>query len=275
MGSQTATVLSRPMTLPLLSATSKSFTPRLLLLLPSSPPMLRASSTRRSLRILTAVSAQSYLGSYTFKTYDVEECASKCDCTELCSSFNIFAERDPSLNPTKNNSDAFTVWGYYCPNPPSMTSFKCTLWGSDIDAEDAGNKGGYREDFEVVISASNGYSKTNTTVPPKTPEYEEPKDCGDKAIDAPEYWLGSKFFPGPFNPIVCSNYANKQSEVNGASGQKVQMFNAYYLHKNGHPWGTQCALYNSKLGNEWATYNGSNSGNDRFDCKRSWSYHLH
>merc|ERR1712113_141880 len=71
-----------------------------------------------------SVSAQSYLGSYTFKTYDVEECASKCDCTELCSSFNIFAERDPSLNPTKNNSDAFTVWG------------------SDIDAEDAGNKGG-------------------------------------------------------------------------------------------------------------------------------------
>merc|ERR1712029_570050 len=56
-----------------------------------------------------SVSAQSYLGSYTFKTYDVEECASKCDCTELCSSFNIFAERDPSLNPTKNNSDAFTV----------------------------------------------------------------------------------------------------------------------------------------------------------------------
>merc|ERR1712111_201998 len=39
-----------------------------------------------------SVSAQSYLGSYTFKTYDVEECASKCDCTELCSSFNIFAE---------------------------------------------------------------------------------------------------------------------------------------------------------------------------------------
>merc|ERR1712072_742442 len=105
-------------------------------------------------------SAQSYLGSYTFKTYDVEECASKCDCTELCSSFNIFAERDPSLNPTKNNSDAFTVWGYYCPNPPSMTSFKCTLWGSNIEAEDATNKGGYREDFEVVISASNGYSKT-------------------------------------------------------------------------------------------------------------------
>ncbi|RMY68022.1 hypothetical protein D0863_07396 [Hortaea werneckii] len=222
-----------------------------------------------------SVSAQSYLGSYTFKTYDVEECASKCDCTELCSSFNIFAERDPSLNPTKNNSDAFTVWGYYCPNPPSMTSFKCTLWGSDIEAEDASNKGGYREDFEVVISASNGYSKTKTTVPPKTPEYEEPKDCGDKAIDAPEYWLGSKFFPGPFNPIVCSNYANKQSEANGPTGQKVQMFNAYYLHKNGKPWGTQCALYNSKLGNEWATYKGSNSGNDRFDCKRSWSYHLH
>merc|ERR1712059_161448 len=120
------------------------------------------------------------------------------------------------------------------------------MGGSNIEAEDATNKGGYREDFEVVITASNGYDKTNTTVPPKTPEYEEPKDC-----------------------------ANKQSEVNGASGQKVQMFNAYYLHKNGHPWGTQCALYNSKLGNEWATYKGSNSGNDRFDCKRSWSYHLH
>lgn len=65
-----------------------------------------------------ATSAQSYLGLYTLKEYDVAECASKCDCTELCTSFNMYAERDPSLNPTNNDST-------YDPGYP-------TVWGQDV-----------------------------------------------------------------------------------------------------------------------------------------------
>lgn len=67
-----------------------------------------------------ATSAQSYLGLYTLKEYDVAECASKCDCTELCTSFNMFAERDPSLNPTNNDST-------YDPGYP-------TVWGQDVSS---------------------------------------------------------------------------------------------------------------------------------------------
>ncbi|KAI7238009.1 hypothetical protein KC330_g2866 [Hortaea werneckii] len=286
-----------------------------------------------------AVSAQSYMGLYTLDSYDPAQCAAKCDAAELCTSFNIYAERDPSLNPSANDSTAYTVWGYWCPNPPSMTSFKCTLWGSSIDASVATNMGSYREQFHVVITASNGYDKTDVTVPPevtsnvttsavpsttsssstssssssststtttqptttaksstlttktsttststKAPTstakpghpWSKPTNCNGKAINASKYWLGSRFFPGPFNPQVCGDYALAQNALNKAKGvnQQCQMFNAYYLHKNGVPYGTYCGLYNSRLDNSFATFKGGKSGRDSYDCKNSWTYSL-
>ncbi|KAF2723249.1 hypothetical protein K431DRAFT_283054 [Polychaeton citri CBS 116435] len=256
-----------------------------------------------------AVSAQSYLGLITLETYDVARCAAQCDDTDLCSAFNIYAERDPSLNPSKNDSTAFTVWGYWCPNPASMTSFKCTLWGSNIDASLATNTGSMREDFEVVITASDGYDKTNVTVPeppcpppttssstsiskatstptstPTWPHRPHPtgpspwkpgNDCHGKAINAPHYSIGSHFFPGPFNPQACSDYAVAQNKANQRSsrgGPTCEMFNAYYLHKNNQPFGTYCSLFSKQLDNSWATFSGARSGKTRYDCKQSWSF---
>lgn len=46
-----------------------------------------------------ATSAQSYIGLRVLNEYSVKTCAAYCDCTELCTSFNIYIERDPSLNP--------------------------------------------------------------------------------------------------------------------------------------------------------------------------------
>ncbi|KAF2723569.1 hypothetical protein K431DRAFT_219735 [Polychaeton citri CBS 116435] len=282
-----------------------------------------------------SVSAQSYMGQYTLQSYDVEYCAKKCDATSLCTSFNIYAERDPSLNPAKNDSTAFTVWGYWCPNPASMTTFRCTLWGSSIDGSLATNKGGWREDFEVVIAASNGYDRTNVTIPedptspvvtstvsstisipsststsasssttsagststtsstssatstspakPPTKPWGNGHNCGGKAINAGQYWMGSRYFPGPFNPQVCSDYALAQNAANAnaaknqgsASYSKCKMFNAVYYHKNGVPHGTYCSLYSTQLGDSWATYSGSKSSNgDKFDCKQSWTWTL-
>ena len=103
-----------------------------------------------------SVNANSYLGLYTLSSYDVEGCSQWCDNTTLCTAFNIYVERDPSLNPTAGE----------CPNPPSITNYKCTLWGSSISAADATNTGQWRADFEVVIAGSNGYDKTNNTTPP-------------------------------------------------------------------------------------------------------------
>ncbi|TKA25296.1 hypothetical protein B0A50_06200 [Salinomyces thailandicus] len=274
-----------------------------------------------------SVSANSYMGQYTLNSYNPALCAAKCDATELCTSFNIFAERDPSLNPSADDSTAPTVWGYWCPNPPSMTSFKCTLWGSNIDGSMATNQGQYREQFHVVITASNGYDKTNVVTPPdvsasvptastttstsaatptaatttlttstttktkNTPPgstknskaaadpkhpWDKPYNCHSQAINSPTHWLGSKFFPGPFNPQVCSDYALAQNAANKAKGvpQQCQMFNAYYLHKNKVPYGTYCALYNTHLDGSFATNAGGKSGGDEYECKQSWTYTL-
>ncbi|KAF1818820.1 uncharacterized protein K489DRAFT_326888, partial [Dissoconium aciculare CBS 342.82] len=236
-----------------------------------------------------SVQAQSYLGQYNLETYNATQCAALCDCTKLCTAFNIFAERDPSLAPSRasDNSTAFTVWGYECPNPPSMTSFKCTLWGSYITAANAKNNGQYRADFHVVITGSDGYDRTNGTTPPNPTgpapgssstatlhPWTHPQNCLGKAVDAPQYHLSSYFFPGPYNPQVCADYALAQSSINlnvaaslgvnaqvggllnlglGASAsasvkvQTAKFFNAVYLHRNGEPWGTYCSLYNSLL----------------------------
>ncbi|KAJ9632177.1 hypothetical protein H2203_000580 [Taxawa tesnikishii (nom. ined.)] len=262
-------------------------------------------------------SAQSYLAVYTFQTYDTLQCASLCDATPLCTAFNMYIERDPSQAPSANDSTAPTVWGYWCPNPASMTSYKCSLWGSNLDASTATNYGQNREQFQIVITGSNGYDATNSTTPPtcsapvsssaptstaaasKTSSsavasatatgtgssgfpWSKPQSCGGKAINAGQYWMGSKFFPGPFNPQVCADYARQQSALNKAqavakgvhSYTPCNMFNAYYLHKNSVPHGTYCALYDSDVSTSYATYSGGFSGNDHYECKQSWKYTL-
>lgn len=90
-------------------------------------------------------SANSYLGLHTFDTYDVAACAALCNAIDICSAFNIYFERDPTVNPGPN-----------CPNPPSFTNVKCTLWGSRLTPETATNTGQYRRDFLVVIAGSDG-----------------------------------------------------------------------------------------------------------------------
>lgn len=42
-------------------------------------------------------SAQSYIGLYTLQTYNATQCAALCDGTSLCTAFNIYIERDPSV----------------------------------------------------------------------------------------------------------------------------------------------------------------------------------
>lgn len=106
-----------------------------------------------------SASADAYIRLQKFQTYDAVKCAAACDQTAGCLSFNVYAERDPSLNPTDNDSSMPTVWGYNCPNPPSMTVFGCTLWGSNLTVADATNKGSMREQFQVVITASDGYAR--------------------------------------------------------------------------------------------------------------------
>ncbi|KAF2490313.1 hypothetical protein BU16DRAFT_148717 [Lophium mytilinum] len=69
-----------------------------------------------------SVSASRYLGSHILTSYSAGNCASLCNAMKGCEGFNIFIERDPSLEPKASK----------CPNPPSTTNYKCTLWGAPV-----------------------------------------------------------------------------------------------------------------------------------------------
>ena len=82
---------------------------------------------------------------YTLTSYDTITCQQKCDAAAGCVAFNIYIERDPSVAP-----------GPGCDNPASTINYKCTLYGLPISAATATNMGQYRDNFEVVITGSNG-----------------------------------------------------------------------------------------------------------------------
>ncbi|KAG9604620.1 hypothetical protein KCU77_g679, partial [Aureobasidium melanogenum] len=92
-------------------------------------------------------SANKYMGYSLLSFYDVKTCASHCSSVAGCESFNIYFERDPSLDP---NAIA-------CPNPPSYVNVKCVLWGSIVGLINANNYGQWRDSFQVLIAGSNGY----------------------------------------------------------------------------------------------------------------------
>ncbi|THY24572.1 hypothetical protein D6D01_05396 [Aureobasidium pullulans] len=252
----------------------------------SSVPMVYQQTFRD---LNASSSANSYIGLYALQSYDVAKCAAICDKVSLCTAFNIYIERDPSQNPTNNDSTAPTVWGYDCPNPASMTSYRCTIWGSPLSASTATNSGGYRSQFQVAITASNGYDKTAGSTP-STPignstnssPWSNGRNCGHKAINSPQNWMGSRFFLGPFNPQLCGNFAIAQNFQNKATAksagknyyQPCNMFNAYYLHKNGLPWGTYCALYDIDLVVSYATYAGATLVGDVFEVAQSFTWTL-
>ena len=98
-----------------------------------------------------SLQASNYMGLYTLTSYDTLTCASKCDQASGCSAFNVYLERDPTVNANAQN----------CPNPPSTTNYKCTLWGAPIAAAEATNTGQYQDSFQVVIAGSNGGSSSN------------------------------------------------------------------------------------------------------------------
>ena len=93
-----------------------------------------------------SLTASDYMGLYTLTSYDTLGCASQCDQVFGCQAFNMYIERDPSLNASAQN----------CPNPPSTTNYKCTLWGAPVSIDEATNFGQYQDSFQVVIAGSNG-----------------------------------------------------------------------------------------------------------------------
>ncbi|KAI9714683.1 MAG: hypothetical protein M1812_006348 [Candelaria pacifica] len=217
-----------------------------------------------------SVSANTYLGLTTIKTYDPLQCQELCDAADLCTAFNIFFERDPTINP----ADA-------CPNPPSFTNVKCTLWGSPITTETANNMGQYRNQFQVVITGSNGYTKKNPPSP--IASFDGPTEFGG-ATNAPLFngidtYQGVKFFNQPYDPLVCASACqaqtayNRRHATNGAY-KPCNFFNAYILSKNNVPQGIYCSLYTKPWDKSYSTNYGQYRGSDRYTVSSSYGYQL-
>ncbi|KAK7546346.1 hypothetical protein IWX46DRAFT_600291 [Phyllosticta citricarpa] len=225
-----------------------------------------------------ATEMNTYMGYKTLDSYDVAGCAAFCDNTKLCQSFNIYVERDPLYEQNDAScSNASTIY------------FKCSLYGSYIDGKSATNVGQYQGSFHVVISGSNGYSMPNATAT-KPPTCNQPgsntwgsgKPCnGGGIIKKPGNCMGSKFFPGPFDPMVCSAYASAQVALNRKTGNwwnpsswlPCSSFNAYTVKRNGVAIGMQCVLFYNAVSpsTDVVPFNPS-SGSDSYTCESSLVY---
>jgi hypothetical protein len=82
------------------------------------------------------------MGYTTLNKYDTLQCASLCNKRTGCVAFNLYFERDPTLDANAQS----------CPNPPSLTNIKCVFWGAPISDKTATNDGQYRDSFHVVIA---------------------------------------------------------------------------------------------------------------------------
>ena len=206
----------------------------------------------------------SYLGFKILRSYGVEECADFCNKTPLCKGFNVYVERDPSINPGDCS----------CPNPPSFANFKCSVWGSSVEAVDAVNYGQTRNEFQVVIVASNGYEKAshpNHPEPPTPPGWKDPEDCYGGTFNETATLLDFAFFPGPFDVNVCAIVADAYNK--GSHSRKCTFFNAFVLSLNGTPLGTYCNLFSKEYPASLATYKPANYGGS-WSAGESWSYSL-
>lgn len=111
------------------------------------------------------------MGFTTLETYNSTACAAKCDAMNGCISFNLYFERDPTVEP-----------GSDCDNPASTTMIKCVFWGGPISSENALNTGQWRDQFQVAIAGSNGYTNNSVAA---VPGYKLVGVLGHSAIDAP------------------------------------------------------------------------------------------
>jgi hypothetical protein len=220
-----------------------------------------------------SVSGSGYLGYKLLTSYDPSACSSYCDETKTCTGFNIFIERDPKFNPDQCSCEA-----------PSITQFKCSIWGQDIKNSSATNVGQTQAGFEVVVVGSNGYNKATYT-PPTLPSCSKPQTCGNKLHNQQPYCMGQKTFPGPFDPSLCAAYALAQNTANrkygiissflsmfGMSKGGCVQFQAAYLEKEGHGFATHCRLFTKQFTPAQANLDISVGGTSKWGCQKSYTW---
>ncbi|KAH8896900.1 hypothetical protein GQ53DRAFT_600957, partial [Thozetella sp. PMI_491] len=211
-------------------------------------------------------------------SYDLNACALKCDSIVGCQAFNIFYERDPLV------VDPDTQ----CPSPdlcpglstnPSATFIKCAFYNSAVLPSEATNPGQYQEDFHLVISGSNAYSRTAVSLP----DYDAPIEYHNKAINIPTpvinygYMRIQTFGTNvPYNVTLCALSCQSQSDYNSRhGGSACVFFNAYNLYKNGANPVFTCVYYSKYYNSSYATNSGQyNSAGDHYTIGSSYGYSI-
>nr|POF15324.1 hypothetical protein CFP56_42213 [Quercus suber] len=226
-----------------------------------------------------ANSAYSYLGYAIVNSgktgYDTAWCAAKCNAISGCLSFNIYFERDPTLEP-----------GTGCTDPAAFANIKCSFWGSALDKSTATNYGQYRSKFQVGVAGSNAYTSFKLGGP--IDGWSAPLSLNTSAMNAPlrdcaDTWtyMGYKLFQsGPFNPLLCSAACDSQTAYNLANppstgkAPKCAAFGTYILtmtNKTGsYQQGQMCTLYTSAWDKQYAVNNVAYD--DSIGAKYTYSY---
>ena len=257
-----------------------------------------------------SLQASNYMGLYTLTSFDTLTCASQCDQASGCSAFNVYLERDPTLNASAVS----------CPNPPSTTNYKCTLWGAPVSSAEATNSGQYQDSFQVVIAGSNGWSSLDSMSM-------HPSKCYRQVTIKTLHHLPSAATLVPRNsaerlmlpPTLAATWATNTShsaKVKATTPRRAPMpamlkrlmiasiqqmtaaschasvfqspphlpasytdlpqvfFNAYVLSENAIPQGLYCSMYNETWDPSYGTNYGQYRGSDRYTVSESYSYTL-
>jgi len=222
--------------------------------------------------------SNSYL-TYTAKitAYDPLQCAQVCDTIDNCVSFNIYYERDPLVvYPASQAPNSL-----YCPansTSPSATLIKCAFFSKPLTASEATNTGQYQEKFQLVIAASNAYSKPA----PLISGYLAPVDFGNAAMNIPPpvgangYMRVQTFGTNvPFDPAVCAASCASQTGYNQRhGGPACIMFNAYLLYENNANPVFTCTYYSVEWDPSYATNVGQyDKEGDHFTIGSSYGYY--
>jgi hypothetical protein len=176
-----------------------------------------------------------YLGYNTYSSYDVATAAQDCQNKAGCRGFNMFYERNPSVDPDYTN----------CKNPASITVIKASFWGNNVAPLVATNVGQYRADFHVVIAGSNGYALTADSVTPIPIQgykqevlggcsiNSQPTSCniGQKDSFQKSWTAKDAFFDHGRCQAICDSTTN------------CRYFTSYMLVTNGKCGVQQCAFY--------------------------------
>lgn len=179
-------------------------------------------------------------------------------------------ERDPSKTP-----------GAACTNPDAIANIKCSFWGGPVYTNTATNKGQWRQQFEVAIAGSNGYTSLKT----QAADGYKQVDLKNNAINAPldcnkqGSYMGYKLFTeGAFDAKLCAtackeqnNYAIAHPPATGKP-QLCRYFNTYILLKNGVSQGQYCSMYTQEWDASFATNNGQYRGTDQYTIQYSFGF---